>query len=195
MHLPLCLHFVFPLVTLFITPPLILAMLVILVVSTGVKVSRTCSCVSYFMTAASPHFLNLLSPFLVHILSWWCGACDFPFPVQSYLVLFHMCSGGCDRCHEFYPLGCVLLWSLVSCLWLGIPQIVMILCLISIKIWLSCHICSCHHFLLILGLVCLPLVALLPRLHHHHHHNPRHHCHPHCTHFHCWVTLKVLFWL
>ena len=76
-----------------------LGFLVSLVASTGAKVSRMCSCVSYFVNAASPYSLDLFSPFLVHIVSWWCVSCDCPFHHQSCLW-----SIGCVRCCEFYML-------------------------------------------------------------------------------------------
>ena len=46
-----------------------LCFLVSLVASTGAKFYRTCSCVSSFVTDASPNYFNLLSPFLGHIVS------------------------------------------------------------------------------------------------------------------------------
>ena len=65
-----------------------------------------------------------------------------------------------------------------SCFWLGILQSVLLICFLPLQIWIPCHRCTSHHFLLRSGLVYLPLAFILPRLCHRHHHNP-HFCHVH----------------
>ena len=172
----------------------VLCFLVSLVESTGAKVSRTWSCVSSFVNYALDCSLNLFSPVLVHIVSWWCGACDFNFLYLSYLALLRLCSGGCAHYHEFYLLVWVLVWSLVSCLWLGILQNVPLMFLLPIQIWFTLHCCPHHWFLLILGMVCLPLQVLLPQLRHNCQHSPNCNNHHHCLHVHRQVPPQVLYW-
>ena len=69
MNVHLCIHLPFPFMNINDTNASSICFLVILVASTGAKVSRTCRCVSSFVYAASPHSLNLFSPVLVHIVS------------------------------------------------------------------------------------------------------------------------------
>ena len=163
-----------------------LCFLVILVVFTGSKVSRTFSCVSYFVNDASRSSLNFLSPFLVHVVTRWCGACGFNFNPKSCV-----CSGVCIHCCEFYLIGWILFWSLVSCIWLYILHSVLLMGILPPQLWYPHHICPHHCFILILGMVCL----LLPWLHHCHHNNTPHHYHPHCNYFHNQVKTQMLGWL
>ena len=73
-----------------------LYLFVSLVASTGTKVYRRFSCVIYFVTDASPCFLKTNFTYLVHIVPWICGVCDFPFPPRPCL-----CSDGINRCCQF----------------------------------------------------------------------------------------------
>ena len=111
-----------------------LFLLVILVASTCAKFYRTFSCVSYFVTSNLPCPLDFLIPVFhsycvlimwsmwIYLFSWW------------YLALFRLCSGGCSRFCDFYPLRLVLSFYLVSCLWFCILQSVLLTCLVLIRL-------------------------------------------------------------
>ena len=149
--------------------------------STGSKVSKTFSCASAFMNANLLHCIKNLNLSLMHVVSWWVGACDCTVPPRPYLELFSPCSCECAYCFEFYPLGWGLSWSLISWFWLVSHQSVLLLCLLSIHLCFSLHRCSLHNFILLLGQVCIPLLVILPQLCHRHHHYPYYH--HHCPHF------------